>query len=287
MAVLSKGTTFADGDAVTSTNLNALVDSATFVAGSSGTTDDSTLEVNSNGRLQIKALGVGTAQLSASSVTTAKIADDSVTPAKLSSGGISWDTSGNVTIVGNLSATVADSSARATITNESSTAARIPGFAAVNYTGGYASSYTVFSGSIARGSSGTPAAVQTNDIFVRFAGIAHDGSSFSSSGFIDIAAAENWTASAHGSSMSFYLTENGSTSPSFVMSLSNAGDLNVTGSYKVDSAQVLGNRITGWAAATGTATRTTFATSTVTTAQLAERVKALIDDLRTHGLIGN
>ncbi len=36
-----------------------------------------------------------------------------------------------------------------------------------------------------------------------------------------------------------------------------------------------------WAAATGTATRTTFATTTVTTAQLAERVKALIDDLQT------
>lgn len=36
-----------------------------------------------------------------------------------------------------------------------------------------------------------------------------------------------------------------------------------------------------WASATGTATRTTFATSTVTTAQLAERVKALIDDLQS------
>jgi hypothetical protein len=36
---------------------------------------------------------------------------------------------------------------------------------------------------------------------------------------------------------------------------------------------------TGWATATGSATRTTFDTTTVTTAQLAERVKALIDDL--------
>ena len=40
-----------------------------------------------------------------------------------------------------------------------------------------------------------------------------------------------------------------------------------------------------WAASTGTATRTTFATSTVTTAQLAERVKALIDDLQTVGIL--
>lgn len=36
-----------------------------------------------------------------------------------------------------------------------------------------------------------------------------------------------------------------------------------------------------WAAATGTATRTTFATGSVTLSQLAERVKALIDDLQT------
>jgi len=50
--------------------------------------------------------------------------------------------------------------------------------------------------------------------------------------------------------------------------------------------QVVSNRKTGWTAPTGTATRTTFATSTVTLTQLAERVKALIDDLTTHGLIG-
>jgi hypothetical protein len=50
--------------------------------------------------------------------------------------------------------------------------------------------------------------------------------------------------------------------------------------------KVVGSRVTGWTAATGTPTRTTFATSTVTTAQLAERVKALIDDLISHGLIG-
>jgi hypothetical protein len=56
--------------------------------------------------------------------------------------------------------------------------------------------------------------------------------------------------------------------------------------YKVGANQVVGARITGWGAPTGTATRTTFATGSVTTAQLAERVKALIDDLTTHGVIG-
>ena len=57
----------------------------------------------------------------------------------------------------------------------------------------------------------------------------------------------------------------------------------------VDGTKVIGTRKTGWATASGTATRTTFATSTVTLPQLAERVKALIDDLYStagHGLIG-
>jgi hypothetical protein len=53
--------------------------------------------------------------------------------------------------------------------------------------------------------------------------------------------------------------------------------------------QVVTTRKTGWATATGTATRTTFDTTTVTTQGLAERLKALIDDLHAtagHGLIG-
>jgi hypothetical protein len=50
--------------------------------------------------------------------------------------------------------------------------------------------------------------------------------------------------------------------------------------------QVLSTRRTGWAAATGTATRSTFDAGTVTTPQLAERVKALLDDLTAHGIIG-
>jgi hypothetical protein len=60
--------------------------------------------------------------------------------------------------------------------------------------------------------------------------------------------------------------------------------------YKVGGIQVIGARKAGWATATGTATRSAFDTSTVTLAQLAERVKALIDDLHGaagHGLIGS
>jgi hypothetical protein len=76
----------------------------------------------------------------------------------------------------------------------------------------------------------------------------------------------------------------GTASPSYPLHV--AGDINTSEQYLVDGTQVVGNRTTGWEAATGTATRTTFATSAVTTAQLAQRVKALIDDLTTHGLIG-
>lgn len=43
---------------------------------------------------------------------------------------------------------------------------------------------------------------------------------------------------------------------------------------------------TGWATPTGTATKLSFDTVSVTVGQLAERVKAIIDDLRAYGLLG-
>ena len=79
MAILSKGHTFADGDDVTSTKANNLVDQATFVSGASGTTDDSTLEVNGSGRLQVKDSGITTGKIGASAVTTAKLANSTTT----------------------------------------------------------------------------------------------------------------------------------------------------------------------------------------------------------------
>lgn len=58
------------------------------------------------------------------------------------------------------------------------------------------------------------------------------------------------------------------------------------GGVFIGGIQVLSGRQTGWTAATGSATRTTFATGSVTLPQLAERVKALLDDLLTNGIIG-
>jgi hypothetical protein len=61
------------------------------------------------------------------------------------------------------------------------------------------------------------------------------------------------------------------------------------GRIQITGTQVIGARRTGWTAPTGTATRTGFATSTATLTQVAEALKALIDDLHGtagHGLVG-
>ncbi len=55
----------------------------------------------------------------------------------------------------------------------------------------------------------------------------------------------------------------------------------------VNAVQVVGPRALGYSAMTGTADRSTaYSSSSVTLQQLAERVKALQDDLIQHGLIG-
>lgn len=66
------------------------------------------------------------------------------------------------------------------------------------------------------------------------------------------------------------------------------GTLNLDNDLYKDGLKVVGARKTGWGVPTGTLTRTTFVTSTVTLPQLAERVAALIADLEAtsgHGLI--
>ena len=71
MAILTTGNTYSDGDQVTSTNLNASVNSATFAAGA---VDTSTTELSS-GKIAVK--------------------DGGISPSKLSTGAPSWDTTAN------------------------------------------------------------------------------------------------------------------------------------------------------------------------------------------------
>ena len=64
MAILSKGTTYADGDQITSTNLNALVDSATFAAGA--VESGGGLQLNGSGQLKVAGnVDIGTSNLTA------------------------------------------------------------------------------------------------------------------------------------------------------------------------------------------------------------------------------
>tara|TARA_R110002020_G_scaffold51981_1_gene146649 strand:+ start:2379 stop:3074 length:696 start_codon:yes stop_codon:yes gene_type:complete len=69
MAVISKGTTFANGDQVTATKLNDLADSAAFV---SGAVDNVSTQL-SGGAIIVKDAGISTAKIADSNVTKAKI----------------------------------------------------------------------------------------------------------------------------------------------------------------------------------------------------------------------
>lgn len=71
-----------------------------------------------------------------------------------------------------------------------------------------------------------------------------------------------------------------------IRSLDDEGNHNVLSSYEVAGTKVVGPQNPNWGTPTGIATKTAFDTATVTTEQLAERVKALWDMCMEHGLIG-
>ena len=111
MAILSKGHTFATGNQVTAGNLNALVDSATFVAGAGGATDNLSLEVSS-GAIRVKTAGITPSMLSAGAPSWVPVVG--ATPANVAipgnqtiqgtlDVGTSIASSGTITCNGNLS----------------------------------------------------------------------------------------------------------------------------------------------------------------------------------------
>lgn len=72
-----------------------------------------------------------------------------------------------------------------------------------------------------------------------------------------------------------------------VTGILDAGGINTLSGYSFTGTQVVGARDTGWTAMTGSTNKaTSYATSTVTLAQLAGRVMALQAALTTHGLLG-
>lgn len=84
--ILNKGHTYSNGDQVTSSNLNSLVDLATFAA--------------------TCVVGGGGLELSGGAL---QISNSSITPTKLSSGAPTWDGSGNLTISGTTDSSDKDS----------------------------------------------------------------------------------------------------------------------------------------------------------------------------------
>lgn len=88
MAIISKGTTFLSGQSVTANDLNTLVDSANFVAGASGTTDNTTLEVHGSGYLQVKDDGITNGKIATGAVNADSIAADAVGNSELANNAV-------------------------------------------------------------------------------------------------------------------------------------------------------------------------------------------------------
>lgn len=125
MAILVKGHNFSDGDQVTSTKLDNLVDLATFAAGA---VDASTITLHASGYMQVGTIQTG--NIAALSVTTAKLADstgatDGVTTAKLATGAV---TTAKITDSNVTTAKIADDAiTTAKILNANVTAAKLSG----------------------------------------------------------------------------------------------------------------------------------------------------------------
>ena len=80
MAIINKGTAFSNGEQLSASKLNSLVDAATFGTDS---VDNASTIVNANGAIAVRDSGVSTAKIAANAVTTTKILDANVTFAKL------------------------------------------------------------------------------------------------------------------------------------------------------------------------------------------------------------
>ena len=80
MAIINKGTAFSNGEQLSASKLNSLVDAATFGTDS---VDNASTIVNANGAIAVRDSGVTAAKLATGAVTTNKILDANVTKAKI------------------------------------------------------------------------------------------------------------------------------------------------------------------------------------------------------------
>lgn len=237
MAILTGGTTFSSAQQVTSANLNAMVGSAAFVAGSLGTTDDSTLEVNISGRLQAKDGGITAAKLATNSVTTAKVLAGAITADKLSTGAPSWDGTGGMTF------SFTDIDSTFNIENTASSNDRFPRINIDNYYGTGASPDAgdlgcpvVFLRN-ARRSKASPLAVQSQIQIGSITWSGHNGTDFSQCARINVFASETFSGTEGGVTMRFFTrNDTDSGGPQERMRITEKGNLIIGGSTDVPSA---------------------------------------------------
>ena len=87
MAIINKGTAFSNGEQLSASKLNDLVDGATFGTDS---VDNASTIVNANGAIAVRDSGVTAAKLATGAVTTSKILDANVTTAKIADANVTF-----------------------------------------------------------------------------------------------------------------------------------------------------------------------------------------------------
>jgi hypothetical protein len=97
--IISKGTNYSEGDTVTATNLNNHVDNSSFVSGTGNTTDNASLEVHTDGYIQVKDGGITSDKLASDAISGSEtvvinnnnFTDNTIGGDKLLDGSISSD----------------------------------------------------------------------------------------------------------------------------------------------------------------------------------------------------
>ena len=128
-----------------------------------------------------------------------------------------------------------------------------------------------FRGRAARGTSGSPAAVQNGDDLFLLSGAGWNTSAFSpTKGYIEIAAEETWSTSANGTRIGFATTAAGGTTRAESLRIANGAAVNLTGGA--------GNMtvISGTGASRTLTFKTTTSGSTATTAQTIDNTQNII-----------
>lgn len=90
--------------------------------------------------------------------------------------------------------------------------------------------FALYNGRGSRGSSGSPSASQSGDVFMRIGGGGDDGTGFTyNRAQIDFQATENWNGTSNGAEISFETTPNGSTTRYSRLVIGNNGDITIGG----------------------------------------------------------